>query len=110
MSKKSKGLSSLIYSTDPNFRAEEEQDAAQTLPPSEQSLRVMLDKKNRGGKVVTVVTGFVGTNSDLEDLGRKLKTYCGTGGAAKEGEIIVQGDNRVKVGEWLKKAGYKVRG
>jgi translation initiation factor 1 len=110
MSKKSKGLSSLVYSTDPNFKPEEEQEAEHTLPPSEQSLRVMLDKKNRGGKVVTVVRGFVGTNSDLEELGRKLKTYCGTGGSAKEGEIIVQGDNRVKIGDWLQKAGYKVRG
>lgn len=96
-----------MFSTDPNFRfEEEEQEAQETLPPRQQKLKVRLDTKHRGGKAVTLVEGFVGTVDDLEDLGKKLKNHCGTGGSAKDGEVIVQGDQRDKVVQWLQKNGY----
>lgn len=108
MSKKTKPDSKgFVYSTDPNFSFEEEQTAIETLQPSQQKLRVRLDTKHRGGKAVTLVEGFIGTGEDLEDLGKKLKSFCGTGGSAKEREIIVQGDQREKVLQWLVKNGYK---
>jgi translation initiation factor 1 len=78
----------------------------ETLQPREQKLRVKLDTKQRAGKAVTLVTGFSGAVADLEDLGKKLKSFCGTGGSVKDGEIIVQGDNREKVLQWLLKNGY----
>jgi translation initiation factor 1 len=97
-----------VYSTDPNFQFQhEEEKAAETAPPQQQKLKVRLDTKQRGGKAVTLVEGFVGTDEDLQDLGKKLKNFCGTGGAAKDGEIIVQGDQRDKVLQWLQKNGYK---
>ena len=108
MSKKNKPDSKgFVYSTDPDFRFEEEQQTLQTLPPEQQKLRVWLDTKQRAGKAVTLITGFVGTNDDLEDLGKKLKNACGTGGSAKDNEIIIQGDQREKVMQWLLKNGYK---
>ena len=108
MSKKNKSdKHGFVYSTDPNFRFESEEGAAQeTLPPQQQKLKVKLETKHRGGKTVTLVDGFVGREEDLEDLGKKLKNFCGTGGSAKEGEIIVQGDQRDKVLQWLQKNGY----
>lgn len=107
MSKKHKGDKfGFVYSTDPNFRMEEEQHSQETLAPSQQVLRVRLETKQRGGKAVTVVTGFIGTEEDLESLGKQLKNYCGTGGSAKDGEILVQGDQREKVLAWLLKNGY----
>lgn len=97
----------VVYSTNPNFQYETENtEEAATLSPNQQKLRVQLDRKNRGGKVVTLVTGFVGTNDDLKELGRMLKSKCGVGGSAKDGEIIVQGDFKQKVIELLKKEGY----
>ncbi|MDR1937671.1 MAG: translation initiation factor [Tannerellaceae bacterium] len=97
----------VMYSTNPDFQyhtgEEEEED---TLPKEKQVLRVSLDKRNRGGKVVTLVTGFRGTAGDMEALGKLLKTKCGVGGSAKDGEIIVQGDLRAKVLEILQKEGY----
>ena len=108
MSKKNKpDNKGFVYSTDPNFRFEEEQEAVQTLLPEQQKLRVWLDTKQRAGKAVTLITGFIGTAGDLEELGKKLKNYCGTGGSAKDGEIIIQGDQREKVMQWLLKNGYK---
>ena len=81
----------------------------ETLPPSKQKLKVSLDKKNRKGKAVTLVEGFVGNEEDLKALGKNLKTKCGVGGAAKDGEIIIQGDVRDKVEEILLSAGYQVK-
>lgn len=97
----------VVYSTNPNFQYETgNTKEAETLSPNQQKLRVQLDRKNRGGKVVTLVTGFVGTDDDLKELGRMLKSKCGVGGSAKDGEIIVQGDFKQKVIELLKKEGY----
>ncbi len=97
----------IVYSTNPDFAyqtdAEEEEE---TLDKKEQNLRVCVEKKNRGGKTATVVKGFTGSEADLKDLAKLLKTRCGVGGAAKEGEIIIQGDLREKVVELLKKEGY----
>lgn len=107
MSKKNKPDNrGYVYSTDPNFHFEEEQGQTATLPPDKQLLRIKIDTRNRAGKAVTLVEGFIGTPEDLEELGKKLKNFCGTGGSAKDGEIIVQGDQREKVLQWLLKNGY----
>jgi len=108
MSKKNKpDNNGFVFSTDPNFRFEEEDKADQaTLPPAQQLLKVRLDTKQRAGKAVTLVQGFIGTEADLEELGKKLKNTCGTGGSVKDGEAIVQGDQRDKVMQWLQKNGY----
>ena len=108
MSKKINSLSGLVYSTDPNFKIEEDENIEeQTILPAEQKIKIRLDKKHRGGKVVTLIENFIGTNADKEDIGKKLKTVCGTGGSVKDGEILVQGDNRDKVLQWLLKNGFK---
>ena len=97
----------VVYSTNPNYSYEKEDDEEQaSLEPSQQKLRVQLDRKNRGGKIVTIITGFIGTENDLKELGKLLKSKCGVGGSAKDGEIIVQGDFKQKVLELLKKEGY----
>lgn len=107
MSKKNKpDTRGFVYSTDPNFSFKEEQSNAETLPPAQQKLKVRLDTKHRAGKAVTLIEGFVGKDEDLQELGKKLKSFCGTGGSAKDGEIIVQGDQREKVMQWLRKNGY----
>lgn len=99
----------IMYSTDPGFEFPEEHIEEVTVPNHQQDLRVMLDRKNRGGKAVTLVTGFNGTDADLEVLTKMLKTKCGVGGSAKEGEILIQGDFREKVFLLLQKEGYKVK-
>jgi translation initiation factor 1 len=97
----------VMYSTDPAFRYDTgEEVGADTLPKEKQPLRVSLDKRNRGGKVVTLVTGFRGTADDLTALGKYLKVKCGTGGSVKDGEIIIQGAMHAKVLEILQKEGY----
>jgi translation initiation factor 1 len=110
MSKKVKSfnaLGGLVYSTDPNFKIEVPGNYNQeTLPPAQQKLKILLDKKQRAGKKVTLIEGFTGKETDMEDLGKKLKSFCGTGGSVKDGEIMVQGDNRDKVLQWLQKNGY----
>ena len=109
MSKKNKpDTRGFVYSTDPNFSFEKEQSNAETLPPAQQKLKVRLDTKHRAGKAVTLVEDFAGNEEDLQELGKKLKSFCGTGGSAKDGEIIVQGDQREKVMQWLVKNGYKL--
>lgn len=109
MSKKNKpDKQGFVYSTDPLFRFEEEQDAAQeTLAPEKQKLRINYETKHRGGKAVTLVMGFVGTVDDIDELGKKIKQYCGTGGSVKDGEIIIQGDQRNKVRDYLVKNKYR---
>ena len=100
----------VVYSTNPDFSyASDEPAEAATLPPAKQNLRVQLDKKQRGVKQVTLVTGFVGRDEDLQSLGKLLKTKCGVGGSAKAGEVVVQGDFRVKVLEVLLKEGYRAK-
>lgn len=100
----------MVYSTNPDFQyTTSQEEVATTLSPQEQNLRVWLDRKQRGGKVVTLVKGFVGTEADLSELGRMLKSKCGVGGSAKDGEIIIQGDHRDRVVELLIKAGYKCK-
>ena len=109
VSKKINSLSGLVYSTDPNFKIEEEgNDEEQTLPAAQQKIKVRLETKHRAGKAVTLIENFIGRTTDKEDLGKKLKTACGTGGSVKDGEILVQGDNRDKVLQWLLKNGYKL--
>ncbi len=108
MSKKNKAdRQGFVYSTDPNFKYEVEDNAEQTtLPPAEQKLKVKIETKHRAGKMVTLVDGFTGTDEDAEKLGKQLRNFCGTGGSYKDGEIIVQGDQRDKVLQFLLKNGY----
>jgi translation initiation factor 1 len=109
MGKKNKpDAKGFVYSTDPNFKYEHGDDSYETLPAAQQKLKIQLNTKYRGGKAVTVVLGFVGSVDDMEELGKKLKTYCGTGGSAKDGEIIVQGDQRNKVLQFFQQNGYKL--
>ena len=109
MSKKKFDNGGLVYSTDPNFYVEEQHEEQETLSIAQQKLKVKLDTKQRAGKVVTLVEGFIGTLADLESLGKQLKTKCGTGGSAKDGQIIIQGDYKIKVIENLQKMGYSVK-
>jgi translation initiation factor 1 len=109
MSKKNKPDNrGFVYSTDPDFKFEEDDRRPQeTLLPERQKLKIILDTKQRAGKAVTLVTGFIGIEADLEELGKKLKNFCGTGGSTKDEAIIIQGDQRDKVLQWLLKNGYK---
>lgn len=97
----------VVYSTNPDFNYEcIEEEEAETLPKNQQKLRVGIEKKGRGGKTVTIIKGFIGSEEDLKDLGKLLKTKCGVGGSAKEGEIIIQGDFKQRIIELLKAEGY----
>lgn len=98
----------LAYSTNKDFFNDfsQEDQGQETLPKEKQKLRVQLDTKQRAGKVVTLISGFTGTEEDLADLGKQLKTKCGTGGSAKEGLIMIQGDYKLKIIDWLKGWGY----
>lgn len=100
----------VVYSTatDYNYTTEEEESVA-TLSPAEQNLRVWLDRKHRGGKQATLIKGFVGSDDDLKELAKLLKTKCGVGGSAKDGEIIIQGDHRDRIIEILTKEGYRAK-
>jgi translation initiation factor 1 len=108
MSKKNKPDNrGFVYSTDPNFQFQpEEEQNRETQEPAKQPLRINLDTKQRAGKAVTLITGFIGQADDLEVLGKKIKNFCGTGGSVKDGEIIIQGDQREKVLQFLTKNGY----
>lgn len=100
----------VVFSTNPDFSYEtEDEPEPQTLEPSRQSLIVTIDRKGRGGKQVTLVSGFIGSSEDLAELGRTLKVKCGVGGTAKDGEITIQGDFRDRVTSLLKDMGYKAR-
>ncbi len=106
-SNKNKDRAGIVYSTNNNYSYNDDDSVEEdTLPSQQQRLRVLLDKKNRKGKAVTLVTGFVGNDSNLSTLGKKLKGLCGSGGSAKDGEILVQGDHRDKVLNYLLSNGY----
>jgi translation initiation factor 1 len=107
MSKKNKpDARGFVFSTDPDFRFESEHENAEPLLPEQQKLKVRLDTKHRAGKAVTLIEGFIGKDDQIQELGKKLKSFCGTGGSAKDGEIIIQGDQREKVLQWLLKNNY----
>lgn len=98
----------VLYSTNPDYQYQtNDNEEDETLEPAQQNLRISLSKKQRAGKEVTLITGFFGTSDDLKELGRTLKTKCGVGGSAKDGEIVIQGDQRAKVKEILLSMGYK---
>ncbi len=101
----------VVFSTNPDFEYQyDDEPEAETLPPSQQRLRARIEKNHRGGKTVTVVSGFVGADEDLQELARLLKNKCGVGGSAKEGEILVQGEHLEKVKQILIGAGYQCKG
>ncbi|HNE50527.1 MAG: translation initiation factor [Chitinophagales bacterium] len=106
---KKKLSSNTVYSTDPNFKFETQEQEVETLPNSQQLLTVSIDKKQRKGKTVTLIQGFIGNTTDLENLAKMLKTKCGVGGSAKEGEIVIQGDFKQKIKEILEKENYKIK-
>ena len=107
---KAKDKKNVVYSTNPDFQySYEEQQERETLPPQQQDLRVEIDRKQRNGKEVTLVTGFVGTNADLEALGKAIKQKCGVGGAVKDGQILIQGNQLQKVMDFLVGQKYKVK-
>jgi translation initiation factor 1 len=108
--KKDKDRVNIVYSTNPEYKYDyNEETEAVTLPPQQQNLKVMLDRKQRAGKAVTLVTGFIGSSDDLELLGKLLKTKCGVGGTVKEGQILIQGDFCEKIMQILSTQGYKVK-
>ncbi|MEX1002189.1 MAG: translation initiation factor [Crocinitomicaceae bacterium] len=110
MAKKKNRRSDVVYSTNPDFEFSLEGDGEEeTLPAEEQHLKVMIDRKKRKGKEVTLVCGFVGSEEDLKALGKELKQMCGVGGSVKDGEILIQGNQLTKVIESLKKEGYAVK-
>ena len=107
---KKKKRVNVVYSTNPDYNFDyEDENSEETLAPESQDLRVMLDRKQRKGKSVTLVSGFVGEEDDLKDLAKMLKSKCGVGGTAKDGEILIQGDHRNKILDLLKSAGYKAK-
>jgi len=107
---KPKNRAGMVYSTNPDFKFDENKPFQQTdIPMADQKLKVSLDKSGRAGKVVTLIENFAGSLSGLEKLGKELKNHCGTGGSAKDYEILIQGDQRKKVAEYLQKKGAQVK-
>jgi translation initiation factor 1 len=107
---KQKDRINIVYSTNPNFSYESAQEEEpETLPVNKQDLRIMLDKKARAGKQVTLISGFIGKSEDIEALGKQLKSFCGSGGSVSQNEILIQGDHRDKVMKHLISKGYKVK-
>jgi translation initiation factor 1 len=110
MGKKKKKRVDVVYSTNPDFGYDYDEDQErETLPNDEQLLYVSIDRKKRKGKDVTLIEGFVGTDDDFKDLAKKLKSACGVGGTAKEGEILIQGNHRDKIMKMLEEEGYKTK-
>jgi len=110
MAKQKKKKVNVVYSTNPDFNFDfDEDEAMETLPPQQQNLKVMLDRKQRKGKEVTLVEGFIGLSDDLKDLGKQLKTKCGGGGSVKDGSIMIQGNHVQKIIDILKNFGYQVK-
>jgi translation initiation factor 1 len=108
MNKKFSRKDGIVYSTDPGFSGGEDMPGdLETLAPEKQKLKLRLDTKQRAGKAVTLVEGLIAKTEDLEEFGKKLKTFCGTGGSVKDGIVIIQGDQRDKMLTWLLKNGYK---
>jgi translation initiation factor 1 len=105
--KKPQNKDGIVYSTDPAFKPGDEENIVETPVPSKQVIKIRLDTRHRAGKAVTLIEGFIGKQEDLEELGKKLRSICGSGGSAKDGEIIIQGDQREKVMNWLIKNGYR---
>ena len=103
----SQNSSPLVYSTNPAYMLPKEETSTITLSPAEQALRIILETKHRAGKTVTIVYGFEGTLDAMNELGKALKNFCGTGGSVKDGEIIIQGDHRQKIFQYLKQKGYQ---
>jgi translation initiation factor 1 len=106
MSKKKSDNIGFVFSTNPDFKFDHDAGEETTLLPSQQKIRLQLETKHRGGKTATLITGFVGAEAALEEVSKKIKSYCGTGGSAKDGEIIIQGDHREKLLQWFQKNGY----
>lgn len=104
--KKLYNMGGIVYSTAPDFNLSNEKGAAESLPPNEQSLTIIIDKKHRGGKTVSIIKGFSMKKNEIEDIAKKLKSFCGSGGSVKENDIIIQGDHRGKILQWLLKNGY----
>jgi translation initiation factor 1 len=110
MAKKKQNQRGVVYSTDPDYAYDSsDQESENALPPAEQQLVISLDRKARRGKSVTLIEGFVGPAQALKDLGKQLQGMCGVGGSAKNGQILLQGDFRDRVSEWLRGAGYRVK-
>jgi len=99
-------MGGIVYSTATDFNFTNEEEPVESLPPEEQLLKIVLDKKHRGGKVVSIITGFVMKEDEIELLAKELKNFCGAGGSVKDNEIVIQGDHREKILQWLVKKGY----
>lgn len=100
----------VVYSTNDEYQyADKEESEENSVPPAKQNLRIMLDKKQRGGKMVTLITGYVGNKAELDNLGKSIKQKCGVGGSIKDGIIIIQGDFKARILELLLKEGYKAK-
>jgi translation initiation factor 1 len=107
MNRKSNNRSGIVYSTDPSFQSDQTTSPTETtLPATDQLLKIRLETKHRAGKAVTLIEGFIGSQQDKDVLVKQLKNYCGTGGSSKDGEMLIQGDQREKVMLWLQKNGY----
>jgi len=99
----------IIFSTNPSYNYQEDEQQEQTPAPDKQNLKVWLDKKQRKGKIVTLITGFIGSANDLKDLEKQLKNICGSGGSSKDGEILIQGDHRDKILDFLISKNYRAK-
>ena len=110
MSNKNKNVKGVVYSTNPDFQYDHsEEERSATLPGRQQKLHVRIERNHRGGKTVTIIEGFIGRTADLEELGKTLKTKCGVGGSVKEGQILIQGEQKERVVNLLTGMGYKAK-